>query len=117
MNAGEGELNSYTGGTTSVPVFLPSMGCWLMLFLNCRQQLLSALTNVPSDAYESSGGQFTSFGYEHIADEDDPTQSSLHWIKEGDTEVYRITADALAADDTVPQRLVSEEPMVRSRTD
>lgn len=60
------------------------------------------------------GASFSTFGYEHVTDTATQTQAALHWVEGGSTETFRITGTALAADTVVGQRLIANEPMVRS---
>jgi beta-glucan synthesis-associated protein KRE6 len=79
-----------------------------------REQVISALTNVSTGTYASGGSDFTTFGYEHFANPNSPSDGFISWSM-GITEVFKLTASALVADTKtkVSKRLVPEEPMVR----
>ncbi|KIM24883.1 glycoside hydrolase family 16 protein [Serendipita vermifera MAFF 305830] len=89
--SGDTELNAYAGDTT--------------------QQVISALTNADATAYTNGGAQFETFGYEHIVSGGVETAGSLHWVKGGATETFRVDATALATDGNIGQRLIPNEPM------
>lgn len=56
-----------------------------------------------------------SAGFEFYADPDDPTQSFITWVSDGQPS-YSMTGAAVGPDTTVGvgQRLIAPEPMVRS---
>lgn len=78
------------------------------------QQAVSCLTNV-SDASYATGGGFGVFGFEFYADPNDPSQSFITWVSDGQPS-YTMTGAAVGPDTTVGigQRLIAPEPMVRS---
>ena len=79
-----------------------------------REEAISALISVPATAYASDGSDYVTFGYEHFANPGSPTGGFVSWSM-GQSEVFKMTAAALAADSKtqISNRLVPEEPMVR----
>ncbi|EJD54810.1 beta-glucan synthesis-associated [Auricularia subglabra TFB-10046 SS5] len=75
------------------------------------QQAVSCLTNV-SDTTYATGGGYGVFGFEFYADPNDPSQSFITWVSDGQPS-YTVTGAAVGPDlaTGVGQRLIAPEPM------
>lgn len=81
------------------------------------QQAISALTDLPSDIFNGSGGNFYTFGFEYWSDSSSPEDGYIVWQSAG-VESFKVDPGAVGPDPLpsgtgVSQRRVSEEPMVR----
>lgn len=80
------------------------------------QQAVSALTDLPVDIFNGSGGNYYTFGFEYWADPSNRDQGFITWQSAGQ-QTLRVGANAVA-DDPLPdgsgvsRRLIPEEPMV-----
>ncbi|THH16891.1 hypothetical protein EW146_g3823 [Bondarzewia mesenterica] len=79
------------------------------------QQAISALTQLPSDIFTGSGGNFASFGFEYYANPSNVDDGFITWYMNGNSTV-RMGASAVGPDQgtngsQVSQRLIPEEPM------
>ncbi|KAI5115630.1 hypothetical protein M0805_000612 [Coniferiporia weirii] len=79
------------------------------------QQAVSALTDLPADIFNGSGGNFYTFGFEYWTDPNNPDQGYIVWVANGQ-ETMRMGANAVAEDPLpdgsgVGRRLIPEEPM------
>lgn len=77
----------------------------------CRQQAVSALTNLNSTTFAEDGAEWTKFGVEYWSDPSSRSDGFVEWV--ADQPVFRIDANVLGPDPTVniSQRLITEEPM------
>ncbi|KZV93040.1 SKN1-domain-containing protein [Exidia glandulosa HHB12029] len=78
------------------------------------QQSVSCITNVSDSTMADGelGGGFGLFGFEYFADPDDPSQSYVTWISDGEkSHTVRGTSVGPDASVGVGQRLVAPEPM------
>ncbi|THH08101.1 hypothetical protein EW145_g2925 [Phellinidium pouzarii] len=79
------------------------------------QQAVSALTDLPTDIFNGSGGNFYTFGFEYWTDPRNPDQGYIIWVANG-KESLRMGASAVPEDSLpngsgVGRRLIPEEPM------
>jgi len=79
------------------------------------QQAISALTTVPDDIFESSGQQFSTFGFEYWSDPGSREDGFITWQVNGSM-TARVGASSIGPDQGpggtgIGQRLISEEPM------
>ncbi|KAL5483653.1 hypothetical protein ACEPAI_8886 [Sanghuangporus weigelae] len=79
------------------------------------QQAVSALTDLPADIYNGTGGNFYTFGFEYWTDPAHPEQGYVQWQANGNPS-FRMGASAMAEDPLpdgsgVGRRLIPEEPM------
>lgn len=82
------------------------------------QQAVSALTNLPDDMFQGSGANFKTLGFEYWANPKNRGEGFITWQTDGKPSV-RMGASAMGPDQgtdgsQVSQRLIPEEPMVRS---
>lgn len=77
------------------------------------QQALSALTYIDPSGYNDTS--YATYGYEWWSDPQNRDDGYITWLSNG-TASWKVTAASIAADDTVQisDRLIPEEPMVRS---
>ncbi|KAI5481391.1 glycoside hydrolase family 16 protein [Pseudohyphozyma bogoriensis] len=87
--ASKTELNSYKGGL--------------------YQQACSGVTTVPSDAYELTGGEFSTYGFEIFPDTDN---GYITWQVDGEAS-WTITSAAVGPNNKtqIGQRLIPQEPL------
>lgn len=83
------------------------------------QQAISGLTDLPSDIFNGTGGNFYTFGFEYWTDPSTPEDGYIIWETNG-VETLKVGADAVGPDPLpdgtgVGQRLITEEPMVSCR--
>ncbi|KAH8110124.1 beta-glucan synthesis-associated [Phellopilus nigrolimitatus] len=79
------------------------------------QQAVSGLTDLPTDIFNGSGGNFYTFGFEYWTDPNNPDQGYIIWVADG-KETIRMGANSINADPLpdgtgVGRRLIPEEPM------
>ena len=83
------------------------------------QQAVSGLTDLPTDIFNGSGGNYYTFGFEYWTDPANPDQGFITWQSEGQQTLHMgadaVNSDPLPDGSGVSRRLIPEEPMVRNR--
>ncbi|KAH7906516.1 beta-glucan synthesis-associated [Hygrophoropsis aurantiaca] len=102
LNSTQDEWDIYTPGLTTPNSYRGS----------AVQQAVSALTELPTNIFQQSGQQFTTFGFEYYSDPSNPSDGFITWQTAGEP-AARLGAAALGPDANtlVGQRLISVEPM------